>query len=138
MGENHMMDLAAADEYHEGVCLALIASFACVFVLLVGTGIGAPYGRYSTTSYGPRVPGVFDWIGHSGSLFVLVPLWMDAKRECSESPVNRMLLLFFCLHYINRSFIFGLRVRDPKPIPLFILSQTFGFCCFNGWLQGRS
>lgn len=122
---------------HRNMCLALIPTFTFVFFQHVLGFARAPYGRYASDWSGYRVNGRLDWLGHGASLAVLVPLWRQAKEDCRASFINKWFLFgMFGAHYVNRSLIFGLRIKDPKPITVSVLGMTAGFCALNGYLQG--
>jgi 3-oxo-5-alpha-steroid 4-dehydrogenase 1 len=41
-------------------------------------------------------------------------------------------------HYAYRSFIFPLRMRGGKPMPIGVCLLATAFCAFNGYVQGRA
>jgi hypothetical protein len=52
---------------------------------------------------------------------------------------NKILLLCFLIHYINRSIIFPLRMSsDRNPMPLSVMLLAFSFCTWNGFNQSIS
>lgn len=59
-------------------------------------------------------------------------------RHPNLPPANLALLSMFLIHYCYRSFVFPLRMRGGKRVPLSIVAAAGGFCAFNGWLQGGS
>lgn len=42
----------------------------------------------------------------------------------------------FCFHYFFRSWVFPFLLNQGKPVPLGIVAMAFGFCVWNGWMQG--
>ena len=69
----------------------------------------------------------------------LVPLALvsSAKPECLASLHNRVLLALFVGHYTYRTFVYPLRMRGGKPMPVGICGLAAAFCAFNGYMQGR-
>lgn len=115
--------------------------FAASFLALMN-GVRATYGRYTTTSQGPVVPGILDWIGHALAIVGVALVWPNRKIERNEFAENLDFYNVLCLagfvaHYVNRSFVHPLRVKSIKPIPLLTLILTSSFCLINGILQGR-
>ena len=119
--------------------LGLVVFF---FISLVALTVGkqqAWYGRYSSKAYGPTVSGRIDWFGHglANAAFLYILFTGGADLACLSSPANLILIALFNGHYVNRSFIHAVRVRDPKPIPVVVLAMTSGFCAVNGYLHAR-
>eukprot|EP00756_Hemistasia_phaeocysticola_P005593 Hpha_TRINITY_DN13411_c0_g1::TRINITY_DN13411_c0_g1_i1::g.130782::m.130782/K12343/SRD5A1; 3-oxo-5-alpha-steroid 4-dehydrogenase 1 len=123
------------EDFHRKVCYGLIAVFP--FVALSGRKL--VYGRYWKDMNDKLVvPGRLDWYGHFVSCAVLFPLWQIGRDVCKAGLVNKILLACYGLHYINRSVVFGIRMKDPKPVPLHTILSTFSFCAINGYCQGRT
>jgi len=68
---------------------------------------------------------------------VILVYWKYSKDQCTNNPVNMWLILLYILHYVNRSILFGLKIQNPKPIPIAIFTMTSSFCAINGWLQAN-
>ncbi|CAM9505797.1 unnamed protein product [Pylaiella littoralis] len=75
---------------------------------------------------------------------VFMPLWFllyraDEVKACSQSLPNLALLFMFVLHYVNRhggwSFIFPLRMRGGRPMPMIVMLSAALFCSVNSYLQ---
>lgn len=49
---------------------------------------------------------------------------------------NQILAGLFCFHYFFRSWVFPFLLNQPKPVPAGIVAMAFGFCVWNGWMQG--
>ena len=135
--EDVQLDLFGYEVSFLHINLILLVLFASSLLALTIGKQQAWYGRYSSTALGPRVPGRIDWFFHgfANATFVVIPVVYGANQACLANPTNRLLIILFNAHYINRSFIHAVRVRDPKPIPLVILLMTSGFCLVNGYLQ---
>ncbi|KZS20821.1 Uncharacterized protein APZ42_012479 [Daphnia magna] len=98
----------------------------------------APYGRYSSSKYGFLLPTIFAWITQESPSFImpLVLLW-GTSAICWSSLVNKLLLIGFVTHYINRSIIYPLCVRGSKKTPFIPYISAMLFSIFNGFMQGH-
>ena len=68
---------------------------------------------------------------------ILIPLFMipsSDPKTLMGSP-NAACFLVFALHYTNRSFIYPLRMRGGKPVPLIVFLSALFFCLYNGTMQ---
>ena len=131
--------------HRNAAALMVVTGLAVIFVEL-GIGTRAAYGRYAEQPaaawYGPKLSAKACWIFQECWSF-LVPLILlltpgAASARCLAAPANRVLLLMYMSHYLYRAFIFPMRMRGGKPMPLVICLFAAAFCLFNGWLQGRA
>jgi 3-oxo-5-alpha-steroid 4-dehydrogenase 1 len=116
--------------------LAMIATGAAVYVI-ERSGQKAAYGRYSADArwfLGPKIPGRVMWIVQEAPARGL-PVWY-AQQLGVPSREQRWCLAFFLFHYVHRTLVFPLKMRQPKPTPLFIGLLAMAFCVWNGYLQG--
>jgi protein-S-isoprenylcysteine O-methyltransferase Ste14 len=112
-----------------------LALSAAVFVLLLF--IDAPYGRYTKTSWGPRVNARAAWITMEGvsflgiaGLFVLLEGW-------TNTPVSIVLGVLWLLHYFNRTFVYPLRLRpSARAMPITIVLMAVFFNVVNAGTNG--
>lgn len=113
--------------------LWMIIGVLIFFLLLF---ITAPYGRHTSSSWGPLIPNRTAWIGME--IFVLVVLFYFLYHgENTQSLTNWILLSFFIIHYINRSAIFPFRIKTKgKKMPLVIMLMGMSFNLSNGFLIG--
>ena len=119
--------------------------FASMFLSLVllSSGIVAPYGRYSSVksfnmSWGVPINARLAWVVQEiPALAIPLALWASSDSPAVKSTPNCILLALFCAHYFNRSVIFPLSIRGGKPTPLGVAFFAFTFCVCNGYLQGR-
>jgi 3-oxo-5-alpha-steroid 4-dehydrogenase 1 len=95
----------------------------------------APYGKYTGTAsalYGPKVPGRLAWVLQESPCVVAgLWCWLHADPAVFGWP-NKLLLGAFLAHYVNRTIVFPLRIRDGAPTPLGVMLLAFGFCMVNG------
>jgi hypothetical protein len=106
--------------------------------------VAAPYGKYFNTAtakfFGFMMPGKLAWVLQELPSFAL-PAWFWWRAATDASPrydhlravsPNTVLLSLMLLHYLNRTFIFPLRLRGGKPTPFGIFLMAFVFCLWNG------
>jgi 3-oxo-5-alpha-steroid 4-dehydrogenase 1 len=98
--------------------------------------IAAPYGRHTTKNWGPLLPNRLGWIiMESPALLVFAGFFLFGS-----APHNIVTWVFFTLyvfHYVNRTFIFPLRLRTPgKMMPVSIVLMALGFNFVNGFING--
>jgi 3-oxo-5-alpha-steroid 4-dehydrogenase 1 len=73
--------------------------------------------------------------------FLVPSYWLLFKaspcqlRRLINNPQSTILLALFLIHYINRDFIFPLRIRGGKPTPFTIWLLAAIFCLYNGYMQ---
>lgn len=101
---------------HQG-CATMATIFAMLFLSLTVGGQRANYGRYTTTIYGPRVPGIIDWYMHGTSLLAVMHCIMIDSFDPIEKPQEAFLLILFIIHYFQRSVIFAFRLDPSKVKP---------------------
>jgi len=124
---------------HRYLAFALLASGIAAAINLIVRP--APYGRYSESQgWGPLIDAKLAWfIMESPNVFVSALIWSDAGGNAPvKSKANQALLGLFVLHYVNRSFIYPVRMTaSGKPMPLSVMLMAWSFCCCNGYLQAR-
>lgn len=115
--------------------MSLCMLIACSFKTAV-------YGRYSTSKgWGPLIKAKIAWIiMESPNLFISIIVFILARLQGqaqATNPANKLLLLFFFIHYIHRDLIFPFKMAscDPTDMPLSVMLLAFTFCCFNGTTQ---
>ena len=126
---------------HAALGWAMIATGAVVFAV-ERAGFFAPYGRYSDAAsaswFGPRIPARLAWfVQESWAFLVPLALLPLGNGGCVAAWPNRALLVMFMLHYFYRTFVFPLRMRGGKAMPIGLCALASLFCLGNGYLQGR-
>jgi 3-oxo-5-alpha-steroid 4-dehydrogenase 1 len=121
-------------------CFLWICGFSS-FITLVWF-LPAPYGRYSkATGWGMLVNAKIAWFFmESPNLWVSMICVVAAARSSKphlHSLPNLVLLVLFCLHYVNRALIFPFRMRSSAPMPFSVMGLAWLFCVCNGYLQAR-
>ena len=105
-----------------------------VFLLLLK--VTAPYGRHTTSSWGPLIPNKWSWL--IMEVPVLLVLWLIVIPFInSTSTVSFVMIGLFSLHYFNRVFVFPFRIHTKgKKMPLLIMSSAIFFNLMNGFSFG--
>jgi steroid 5-alpha-reductase len=115
----------------------IVVAIPTFFALLF---IKAPYGRYASTSWGPLIPAVPGWVFMEGiNIWITLYIFFHLSNEkLIRSQGNQICLGLFVLHYINRSFIYPFRMRNPTPMTIFIMCASTSFCSWNSINQALS
>ena len=100
----------------------------------------APYGKFKKAS------GVFSSVTINSKLAwsfqecpaFIIPFYIFLMRMSSLSWLSTCAFVMFCVHYLNRSFIYPFFIKSQKETPLETCVSAFMFCSFNGWLQSIS
>ena len=104
------------------------------FVVLLK--INAPYGRFSTASWGTLIDNRLAWFLMEAPVLLIVSAYVFLNHKGLSVPVMIMTLLF-CAHYIHRSFIFPWRLHTAgKKMPMVIMGSAILFNIINGTLIG--
>ena len=112
------------------VGLGVVTALALIFV-------SAPYGRHGRGGWGPSIPSRLGWVLME-SPAVLLFAWVYASGAHRAELVPLVLLGVWQLHYVNRTFVFPLRMRaQGKTIPLSIAAMALAFNILNAWLNAR-
>ena len=96
----------------------------------------APYGRHTTTGWGPVIDNRLGWfiMEFPVLIFLFIFLYKDGKVY---NATEKIILALFILHYVHRSLIFPWRLRTTgKKMPLLIAVLALGFNFMNGFLLG--
>lgn len=102
--------------------------------------IAAPYGRHTTSGWGPGIPNKAGWMIMEATVLVsLAATFFSLGGSIGGlSPAAGVMLGLFTVHYLNRSFIYPLRTRTAgKTIPLATVAASIAFNTINGYLLGH-
>ncbi|MBN3272911.1 S5A2 dehydrogenase, partial [Polyodon spathula] len=116
-------------------CLSCLLFFGGAGYFFRQTSVHTPYGRYVELFKKPTlVPAKLAWfLQELPSFLVPILLWCKAAGQLSTNKT--VLLMMFCAHYFQRTFIFALLTRGrPSPLPIMIYAVIF--CAINGFFQG--
>jgi len=105
-----------------------------VFIILLF--ITVPYGRHKRQGWGPPIPNRVGWILME-SPSVIFFLWLFLTGSAPKTLTSYIFLAMWGAHYINRTFIYPLRIPDgrktmPLTIPLMAIVFNFGNAYING------
>jgi len=136
---NHVHQLFRAKNDSEMFSQMVWISFLYTLTVLVSMlFFPAPYGRYSSNKFGFMLPGRISWIiQECPSCVVPIVLLFTTSSTCWQSPVNKILIVCYISHYINRSIIYPLTTRGAKPSPFGPFISAVIFCVFNGFMQSH-
>jgi len=96
----------------------------------------APYGRHTNRSWGPLISNRLGWIiMESPALLVFSGFFLFGTAH--HNVVTWIFFGLYAFHYVNRTFIFPLRLRTKgKQMPLSIVIMALGFNFVNGSING--
>jgi 3-oxo-5-alpha-steroid 4-dehydrogenase 1 len=111
-----------------------IATAVIIFPLVLR--VVAPYGRHTTSSWGPLINNKLGWvIMEFPALFFFAYFFLFGSNHHSFIP-----WIFFGLwvfHYVNRTLVFPFRLRTKgKKMPMTIVLMAVGFNLVNGFING--
>jgi len=121
---------------HQVLSVALIGHG--FFVLVLSFVLRVPYGRYTSTKWGPQVSARFGWVLQECPAFLIpVYLWLyHGSQEHAHNFVHLLLSVMFLWHYFYRAFVYSFQIRGRPTVLITVLSAVL-FCSWNGYLQGR-
>jgi len=107
---------------------------AIIFLVLLK--VTAPYGRHTSSRWGPQVSNRMGWIVMEAPGMILLMYFMLTKAS-AQNLMSWILVAFFMFHYINRTLIFPFRIRTrSKKMPVVIVGSGVLFNLVNGFLLG--
>jgi hypothetical protein len=107
-----------------------------VIIFPVVLRVIAPYGRHTTTSWGPLINNKAGWVlMESPALFFFAIFFLFGSIH--QSFVPWIFFGFWMIHYINRTLVFPFRLRTKdKKMPIAIVFMAIGFNLVNGFING--
>jgi 3-oxo-5-alpha-steroid 4-dehydrogenase 1 len=124
----------SASPYHV-VTLGWLAMSLVVFVVLLLRP--APYGRHERGRWGPHLPASWGWlIMETPAVLVIGALALPLLMRDGYAQ-GWLLLGLWQLHYLQRAFVFPLRLGAARPMPVAVVAMGAGFNVMNGWLNAR-
>lgn len=98
--------------------------------------VTAPYGRHASGKWGPVLKHKTGWfIMELPSLVIMLYFLLFGKK--SFDSFVWILFVLWLFHYVNRTIIYPLRIRETaKKIPLVIVLSALFFNCVNAGLNG--
>lgn len=108
--------------------VAVVAFIFCLWVT-------QPYGRHTTTGWGPMMSNRWGWIVQEAPSMLFLSIFFFTGSV--KNPVNYFFWGLWMLHYVNRTFIFPFRIKTQgKQIPVVIVCSAICFNFMNGSLNG--
>lgn len=115
---------------YEQLILAWMAVGVVTFFILLK--VTAPYGRHSSSGWGPMISNRLGWILMEVPVMLCLVYFMPETLVPISNYALVLLALFF-FHYLNRTFIFPLRIKTKgKKMPLLIVVSAILFNVVNG------
>ena len=109
-------------------CVAVVVFVSLFFV-------DAGYGKFYDKKWGLAVNNKLGWVlMESPVFFTMLVLWLCSDRR--GDLVRLAFLFLFELHYIQRSFVFPMRMRGHSLMPLSIVLMGVVFNVLNALMQG--
>lgn len=98
--------------------------------------VTAPFGRHTSTTWGPMVNNKLGWFIMELPSFLIMLIFLILTLQTSNSYAW-ILFGFWIFHYTNRTFIYPLRIKaTEKKMPLFIVFNAILFNLMNAGLNG--
>ena len=119
---------------YQAILYSWIALAVIVFFILLK--IAAPYGRHTSSNWGPLISNKWAWL--LMELPVLIVLYLLIIPGVILFSLPYLIIIgLFSLHYINRIFIFPFRIHTKgKKMPVIIMLSAIFFNVMNGFSFG--
>lgn len=110
------------------LALAVVTFIALFFIV-------APYGRHARAGWGPALPNRIAWVLMEAPSAITFFVWFMRGPHHTD-PRALALLGLWELHYVNRAFVFPLRLLPGKPMPVVVMSLGIVFNLLNASVNG--
>jgi 3-oxo-5-alpha-steroid 4-dehydrogenase 1 len=98
--------------------------------------VAAPYGRYARAGWGPTLKERTGWLlMESPAVLFFAAVYLLGRHRAQLVPL--VLLGFWQLHYIQRTFHFPFRLRAGRRMPVLVVLLGVSFNLLNGWINAR-
>ncbi|MBS1586401.1 MAG: DUF1295 domain-containing protein [Bacteroidetes bacterium] len=98
--------------------------------------ITQPYGRHASKKWGAMMDNSLGWIIQEIPSPLVLSIFFFTGSGV-KTPGAWLLWALWMLHYLNRCFVYPLRIRTRgKKIPVLIVVSAICFNCVNGFLNG--
>lgn len=105
-----------------------------IFFLLLR--VTAPYGRHSSSKWGPLVSNRVGWVIMELPVLIVLLGYIFYFKQ-SITVATGIMVGFFCIHYFNRTFIFPFRLHTRgKKMPWLIVGSGVFFNLVSGFSLG--
>lgn len=113
-----------------GLAIAAVPTAVALFVTT------APYGRHLRAGWGPTVSARLGWVVMEGpAVLLFIAIYAAGEDATQWTPL--VLLCLWQFHYVERTFVFPLRLRPAARMPLAIVALAFCFNTLNAYLNAR-
>lgn len=107
-----------------------------IIVFFVLLKVTAPYGRHTSTSWGPQIDNSLGWVLMEVPVMLALMYFVIGSTSIYNA-FTITLVAMFMFHYINRTFIFPFRIKSKgKKMPLVIVGSAIIFNSINGFFLG--
>lgn len=120
-------------------------TYRIIFFIWIGIAVAvffllqkvvAPYGRHTSTKWGPQIANHIGWMLMELPA-LLIMLYFLIKNFNNGKAVIALMIGLYCIHYFNRSFIFPFRLHTRgKKMPVIIVCSAIFFNLCNTFLLG--
>lgn len=99
--------------------------------------VRAPYGRHVRPGWGPTMPARLGWvIMEFPAVALFAAIYFSGAHRFDAVPL--VLLSLWQLHYVNRTFVFPLRMRGTnRRMPVLIAVLAIGFNTLNAFVNAE-
>ncbi len=107
-----------------------------VVISLVLLRVAAPFGRHTTSGWGPMINNRMGWMVMEMPGMMLL-MYFVITNITSQNIVTGVLVGFYMFHYINRAFVYSFRIHTRgKKIPAIVVCFGICFNLVNGFFLG--
>lgn len=107
-----------------------------VVISMVLLKVAAPFGRHTTSNWGPLISNRLGWMIMEMPGMMLLMYFLLTSGSC-QNIVTGVLVSFYMFHYINRAFVFPFRIHTRgKKIPVVVVCLAICFNTINGFFLG--
>lgn len=120
-------------------------TYRLIFYIWIGIAIGifflllkitAPYGRHTSAKWGPQIDNHYGWFLMEFPALAVM-LYVLVKTFSIHNFSIAIMVGLYCLHYLNRTFIFPFRLHTRgKKMPVLIMVSGIFFNLANTFLMG--
>ncbi len=123
-----------SNQTYQYILYGWIAVAIVVFIVLLK--VTAPYGRHVKSGWGPEISNRLAWVLMEAPVLIVLLYFVFSSTDKQTAATWSMIGLF-CLHYINRTFIFPFRLHTKgKSMPVVIVTSAVFFNLMNGFGLG--
>lgn len=116
--------------------ILLIWAGLAVIVFFLLLKVTAPYGRHSSSRWGPLISNKWAWLIMELPVLIVMTIFIYPVIK-TISITSWVMIGLFYLHYFNRIFIFPFRIHTKgKKMPLIIMLSAIFFNLVNGFSFG--